>query len=95
MDYFIETSRDKDRKKFKPVSCTKGTLTTGYESAFSGHLGAMKTEVRITSMGQNYARTSLILPFLCMPKNNQERFCQESTIRVYAIDGYTIQEGSG
>ena len=25
-----ETSRDENRKKFKPVSCTKGTLTTSY-----------------------------------------------------------------
>ena len=46
-----ETSRDKDGTKFKPVSGSQGASTkvmsVNHESAFSGHLGAKKTEVRI------------------------------------------------
>ena len=38
-------------KKFKPVSCTKElrqqVMSVNHKSAFSGHLGAKKTEDRI------------------------------------------------
>ena len=81
----------------EPKGLRQQVMSLNHKSTFNGHLGAKKTEVRILP--------NFFWPGLCQ---DVIRFCsscdvcqkqsrkgiQESTIRVYAIDRYVIQEGS-
>ena len=57
-------------------------MSVNYELAFSGHLEEKKNTTELLLARTTPVRQQ-ILPFLrCVPKNNQEGYCQESTIRV-------------
>ena len=69
-----------------------------HESAFSGYLAANKTEDRILPnfFWQDYARTSLDSAVPVMrAKEQSRRVMLRKYHRVYGIDRFTIQEGSG
>ena len=73
-----------------PKELRRQVMSVNHESAFSGHLGAKKTEVRIlpTSFGQDYARTSsgFVIPVMC---------AREPSRGVVSRRYHSIQEGSG
>ena len=59
-----------------PKGIRQPAMSVNHEPAFSGHLGAQETEVRIevrTSFGQDYARTLLdsAVPVMCANERYQ------------------------
>ena len=70
----VKTGRS-SKQLVVPKGLRQQVMFVNHESAFSGHLGAKKTEVRIlrTSLGQGYARTSLdsAVPVMCAKEQSR------------------------